>query len=293
MKTVKKRGLGRGLDALLGAANSEPISIDAESNLTSKANELKKLPVESLHPGKYQPRRDMSPESLDELAASIKQQGIMQPVVVRPLGTGYEIIAGERRWRAAQLVGLDFIPALIRDAEDKDVVALALIENIQREDLNSLEEALALQRLQQEFELTQQEVADSVGKSRSSVTNLLRLLNLHKDVQRLLERGDLEMGHARALLGLPTVKQLDVAQEVVAKSLSVRQTESLVQKEQLELQDPKAKAVKDPDIQRLEEQLQASLGAPVKIQHGAKGKGKLEIRYSSLDELDGILRHLR
>jgi ParB family chromosome partitioning protein len=296
MTPAKKRGLGRGLDALLGSANLEPTRVDAEtsSEVHPHEGELKKIPVELLRPGKYQPRRDMHPEALEELAASIRQQGIMQPVVVRPVAGGqYEIIAGERRWRAAQLAGLEKIPALVREADDRDVVALALIENLQREDLNPLEEALALQRLQKEFELTQQQVADAVGKSRSSITNLLRLLQLHKDVRRMLEHGDLEMGHARALLSLQDNQQLEAARQVVAKGMSVRQTEALVRKslEQPTLTD--RQAPRDPDIQRLEQQLQASLGAQVKIQHSAKGKGKLEIRYTSLAELDGILRHLR
>lgn len=296
MTPAKKRGLGRGLDALLGSANPEPASVDAELSSGTDANEgeLKKIPVELLRPGKYQPRRDMHPEALEELAASIRQQGIMQPVVVRPVAAGqYEIIAGERRWRAAQLAGLEKIPALVREADDRDVVALALIENLQREDLNPLEEALALQRLQKEFALTQQQVADAVGKSRSSITNLLRLLQLHKDVRRMLEHGDLEMGHARALLSLEDNQQLEVARQVVAKGMSVRQTEALVRKSLEQPTQTDQPAPRDPDIQRLEQQLQASLGAQVRIQHSAKGKGKLEIRYTSLAELDGILRHLR
>lgn len=291
MKSTKKRGLGRGLDALLSATSS---TVAANAEASQVENELKHLPVECLRPGKYQPRRDMHPEALEELAASIRQQGIMQPLVVRSVSVGqYEIIAGERRWRAAQLAELDKVPVLIREAEDKDVVALALIENLQREDLNPLEEALALQRLQQEFELTQQQVADSLGKSRSTIANLLRLLQLHKDVQRMLEHGDLEMGHARALLSLPEAKQIELARQVAAKGLTVRQTEAWVKKYQEDQQAPKTPASKDPDIQRLEHQLQASLGAQVRIQHTSKGKGKLEISYSSLAQLDGILQHLR
>ncbi|SFX40026.1 chromosome partitioning protein, ParB family [Marinospirillum alkaliphilum DSM 21637] len=284
------------MDALLGAVNPEPTQLEAVQTAEQRLpeGELKKLPIEQLRPGKYQPRRDMHPEALEELAASIRQQGIMQPVVVRPLGSGqYEIIAGERRWRAAQLAGLDAIPALVREAEDRDVIALALIENLQREDLNPVEEALALQRLQKEFELTQQQVADAVGKSRSGITNLLRLLQLQRDVRRMLEHGDLEMGHARALLGLEENQQLDAARQVVAKGMSVRQTEALVRHLLEKPEKTNDKAPKDPDISRLEQQLQASLGAPVSIQHSSKGKGKLEIRYSSLAELDGILRHLR
>ncbi|WP_114416795.1 ParB/RepB/Spo0J family partition protein [Marinospirillum perlucidum] len=300
MTPAKKRGLGRGLDALLGAANPEPAQLNTEEPPTTSVShqpqaegELRKLPIEKLRPGRYQPRRDMHPEALEELAASIRQQGIMQPVVVRPQGSEFEIIAGERRWRAAQLAELEFIPALVRDVEDRDVVALALIENLQREDLNPLEEALALQRLQKEFELTQQQVAEAVGKSRSSITNLLRLLNLHRDVRRLLEHGDLEMGHARALLSLDENKQLEAARQVVAKGMSVRQTEALVRKLLEKPQGQEDKPPKDPDIKRLEERLQTSLGAAVKIQHSSKGKGKLEIRYSSLAELDGILRHIK
>lgn len=296
MIPAKKRGLGRGLDALLSDARPQPTQIEdgVSTGASPREGELKNLPIERLRPGKYQPRRDMHPEALEELAASIRQQGVMQPVVVRPIAGGqYEIIAGERRWRAAQLAELEFIPALVRNAEDRDVIALALIENLQREDLNPLEEAIALQRLQKEFELTQQQVAEAVGKSRSSVTNLLRLLQLHKDVQRMLEHGDLEMGHARALLALPEAKQLVFARQVVAKGMSVRQTEALVRKEQEAPAENQIKPVRDPDIARLEEQLQASLGASVKIHHSAKGKGKLEIGYSSLSELDGILRHLR
>ncbi|NLW05286.1 MAG: ParB/RepB/Spo0J family partition protein [Pseudomonadaceae bacterium] len=264
------------------------------TNQSLKEGELKRLPVECLRPGKYQPRREIQPEALEELAASIRQQGIMQPVVVRPLTGGhFEIIAGERRWRAAQLAGLDFIPALVRQAEDRDVIALALIENLQREDLNPLEEAFALQRLQKEFELTQQQVADTVGKSRSSVANLLRLLQLHKEVQRMLKQGDLEMGHARALLGLPEAKQLTFARQLVAKGMSVRQTEAWVRNEQQNSLKNKLQPAIDPDVKRLEAQLQMKLGTKVKIQHSIQGKGRLEIHYSSLVQLDGILRHLR
>ena len=265
-----------------------------EGELKRPEGELKRLPIERLHSGKYQPRREMNPESLQELAASIQQQGIMQPLVVRHLTDGhYEIIAGERRWRAAQLAGLETVPALVREAKDRDVIALALIENLQREDLNPLEEALALQGFQQEFKLSQQQLANAVGRSRSSVANLLRLLNLHKNVQRLLQQGHLEMGHARALLGLPEAKQPMLARQVIIKGLSVRQTEALVKKTQLGLSENLPAKVKDPDITRLEAQLQASLGASVKIRHSAKGAGKLEIAYSSLAELDGILQQLR
>ncbi|WP_416886842.1 ParB/RepB/Spo0J family partition protein [Marinospirillum sp.] len=284
---AKKRGLGRGLDALLGAAKSPEVPL-----ATMPQEQLVQLPIEFLQPGQYQPRRDMHSEALEELAASIRQQGIMQPILVRRLGVDrYEIIAGERRWRAAQLAELEKVPCLIREADDRDVVALALIENLQREDLNPIEEAIALQRLQKEFSLTQQQVAEAVGKSRSAISNLLRLLQLHPEVRLLLEHGDLEMGHARALLSLEPQDQCQAARQVVAQGLSVRQTESLVKKwAQPQIAMPQKK---DPDIQRLEQKLQDLIGAPVKIRHSAKGKGRLEIGYSSLDELDGILNRWR
>lgn len=287
MNMAKKRGLGRGLDALLGAAKSPEVPL-----ATMPQEQLVQLPIEFLQPGQYQPRRDMHSEALEELAASIRQQGIMQPILVRRLGVDrYEIIAGERRWRAAQLAELEKVPCLIREADDRDVVALALIENLQREDLNPIEEAIALQRLQKEFSLTQQQVAEAVGKSRSAISNLLRLLQLHPEVRLLLEHGDLEMGHARALLSLEPQDQCQAARQVVAQGLSVRQTESLVKKwAQPQVAMPQKK---DPDIQRLEQKLQDLIGAPVKIRHSAKGKGRLEIGYSSLDELDGILNRWR
>jgi ParB family transcriptional regulator, chromosome partitioning protein len=293
---VKKRGLGRGLDALLGShqaaklAGQDPLDVVAAGD-----GELKQLPVEFVQRGKYQPRRDMNQEALEELANSIRAQGVMQPIVVRPIGPDrYEIIAGERRWRATQLAGLDKVPAVVRDVPDDAAVAMALIENIQREDLNPMEEALALARLQQEFDLTHQQIADAVGKSRVTVTNLLRLMSLREDVQRLLEHGDLEMGHARALLSLPPEQQASAAHTVVSKGLSVRQTEALVRR----LQEEKTAAGKtapkfDPDIRQLQESLAEKVGAPVLIQHGAKGKGRLVFTYNSLDELDGILAHIQ
>lgn len=284
---VKKRGLGRGLDALLGQSNS------AGQGTDNQEQQLKELPVDLIQRGKYQPRRDMDPQALEELTNSIRVQGVMQPIVVRPLAEGrYEIIAGERRWRATQQAGLDSIPAVIRDVADEAAIAMSLIENIQREDLNPIEEAIALQRLQLEFELTQQQVADAVGKSRVSITNLLRLMALPEDVKLLLERGDLEMGHARALLGLPNEDQTAAARQVVAKDLTVRQTEALVRQwlnPRREAGDTRA----NPDIERLEQDLADRIGAQVKIQHGAKGKGKLVISYSSLDELDGVLMHIK
>lgn len=283
---VKKKGLGRGLGALLASS-----TVNEDSS--NEANTQKELPIEFLQRGKYQPRQDMSQEALQDLANSIKSQGIIQPIVVRNIGKDkYEIIAGERRWRASQIAGLETVPVVIKNVADEAAIAMALIENIQREDLNPIEEAIALQRLQQEFELTQQEVADAVGKSRTVITNLLRLMNLREDVRTMLEHGDLEMGHARALLGLNGDIQSSAAKAVVGKGLSVRQTESLVRKLQ---QEKQAKKPTEPstDIKQLENELTEKLGSKVLLQHGAKGKGKLVINYNNLDELDGILEHLR
>ncbi|MED5606514.1 MULTISPECIES: ParB/RepB/Spo0J family partition protein [Pseudomonas] len=288
---VKKRGLGRGLDALLSGSSAATLQEEA---VQADSKELQHLPLDLIQRGKYQPRRDMDPQALEELALSIKAQGVMQPIVVRPLDKGrYEIIAGERRWRASQQAGLDTIPALVREVPDEAAIAMALIENIQREDLNPLEEAVALQRLQQEFQLTQQQVADAVGKSRVSVANLLRLIALPEEIKTLLSHGDLEMGHARALLGLPEARQVEGARHVVARGLTVRQTEALV-RHWLNAPSEPAKVVKsDPDISRLEQRLAERLGAPVQIRHGQKGKGQLVIRYNSLDELQGVLAHIR
>jgi len=288
---VKKRGLGRGLDALLSGSSAATLQEEAAQ---ADRKELQHLPLDLIQRGKYQPRRDMDPQALEELALSIKAQGVMQPIVVRPVDKGrYEIIAGERRWRATQQAGLDTIPALVREVPDEAAIAMALIENIQREDLNPLEEAVALQRLQQEFQLTQQQVADAVGKSRVSVANLLRLIALPEEIKTLLSHGDLEMGHARALLGLPEARQVEGARHVVARGLTVRQTEALV-RHWLNAPGEPAKVVKsDPDISRLEQRLAERLGAPVQIRHGQKGKGQLVIRYNSLDELQGVLAHIR
>lgn len=287
----KRKGLGRGLDALL-AAGRETEAIEKHEKTDQEL--LKSLPVEFLVRGKYQPRRDMHPEALEELTSSIQTHGIMQPVVVRPTGPdSYEIIAGERRWRAAQLAGLDTIPALIKNVSDDAALAMSLIENIQREDLNAIEEAQALVRLQQEFELTQQQVADAVSKSRSAVANLMRLMTLKVEVQRLLEHGDLEMGHGRALLGLQGQVQLNAARAVVVKNMTVRQTEAYVRfLLQDKPKDPNANQL-NPDIKRLQEKLSDQLGAEVAIQHSAKGKGRLILKYNSLDELDGILSHIK
>ncbi|PAU82043.1 chromosome partitioning protein ParB [Halovibrio salipaludis] len=291
----RKRGLGqRGLNALLEGSRTN-LEDDAPADPAIEA-ELKELPLDLIQRGRYQPRRDMDEEALQELAESIKQQGVMQPVVVRPLESGhYELVAGERRWRATQLAGLDRIPALIRQVPDEAAIALGLVENIQRENLNPIEEAAALHRLQEEFGLTQQQTADAVGKSRTTITNLLRLMGLVEEVRIMLEHGDLEMGHGRALLGLSEQQQAPVARQVVSKSLSVRQTEALVRKT-LEQGQGNAKPEpkkEDPDIRNLQDRLADRLGARVAINHGKRGKGKVVIEYNSLDELDGILDHIQ
>lgn len=288
---TKKRGLGRGLDALLGGAT---VAAMQEEAVQVERRELQHLPLDVIQRGKYQPRRDMDPAALEELAQSIRSQGVMQPIVVRPVAGGrYEIIAGERRWRASQQAGQETIPAMVRDIPDEAAIAMALIENIQREDLSPIEEAVALQRLQQEFQLTQQQVADAVGKSRVSVSNLLRLLALPEEIKTLLSHGDLEMGHARALLGLPAEQQVEGARHVVARGLTVRQTEALVRQWLNGKPAVKNEATADPDISRLEQRLAERLGSPVQIKHGHKGKGQLVIRYNSLDELQGVLAHIR
>jgi ParB family chromosome partitioning protein len=303
---TKRPSLGRGLEALLGtstpAATAESAAPEAAPRLPLD-EELAKIPVDLLQRGRYQPRLDMRAESLQELADSIRAQGVVQPIVVRPLTaqrTGeplrYEIIAGERRWRAAQMAGLHEVPAVIRRVSDEAAVAMSLIENIQRENLNPLEEARALDRLIREFEMTHQSAADAVGRSRAAVSNLLRLLELADEVKALVESRQLEMGHARALLGLAvTRQQVEVAMLVARKGLSVRETEALVRrlstrKEDIEDREP---VRPDPNITRLEQNLTDKLGAKVQVQHGAKGRGKLVIAYNSLDELDGILAHIQ
>ncbi|MDC0660947.1 ParB/RepB/Spo0J family partition protein [Marinobacter sp. SS21] len=289
---AKKRGLGeRGLGALLAGSK-----VNLEQEAADRDGELRQLPVDLIQRGRYQPRRDMDPTALQELADSIRQQGVMQPVVVRRIDEGrYELIAGERRWRATQMAELDRIPAIVREVPDEAAIAMALIENIQRENLNPIEEAFALQRLQEEFGLTQAQVAEAVGKSRTTITNLLRLIGLTEDVRLMLEHGDLEMGHGRAMLTLPPEQQLQAARLVVAKSLSVRQTEALVRRMQQEASQPKSSATRalDPNIRALQDDLSERLGARVSIAHGERGKGKLVIEYSSLDELDGILGHIQ
>lgn len=283
---VKKRGLGRGLDALLSSASANT------SQNQQEETQLREISIRKIQPGQYQPRRDMDQHALEELASSIKAQGIMQPIVVRSVGASkYEIIAGERRWRAASLLDLATVPVIVRQVDDEAAIAMALIENIQREDLNPLEEALALQRLQQQYELTQQQLADAVGKSRSTVTNLLRLVSLPEEVKTMLNHGDLEMGHARALLALNGSEQTLAARHVVAMGLNVRQTEAYVRK----LQQPaaRAKAERDPDIGRLEQHLEEKLGTRVQIREQGKGKGQLVIKYTSLEQLQGVLEYLR
>ncbi|OHV08888.1 ParB/RepB/Spo0J family partition protein [Kushneria phosphatilytica] len=310
---TRKRALGRGLDALIGAgANARQrssgevtldVSGEAHEDASIEAPELEagerleRIPLSRLVRGRYQPRRDIQPERLDELAASIRRQGVMQPIVVRPLPDAsgeqrFEIIAGERRWRAAQLAELETIPAVVRELDDEAALAMSLIENIQRENLNPVEESVALRRLMDEFELTQQQVADTLGKSRAQIANLLRLLALEESVQTLLERGDLDVGHARALLALKGTKQRQAAHEVVDRGLTVRQTEALVKRMNESKAAPEP-APASPDVGRLETQLGELLGARVRISHGKSGKGRLTIRYTSLEELDGILGHIR
>jgi ParB family chromosome partitioning protein len=299
----KKPSLGRGLADLLGQAQARtPLAATADGAPRFAADELALLPLDLLQRGRYQPRIDMRTEALDDLAASIRAQGVVQPIVVRPAGTPpageqqrYEIIAGERRWRAAQLAGLRTIPAVIRKVPDNAAIAMALIENIQREDLNPLEEARALERLIAEFGLTHQQTADAIGRSRAAVTNLLRLLELAPEVCDRLERREIEMGHARALLGLENKrKQIELSILVVTKSLSVRETEALVRRIN---QPPGANGGEtvgrtlDPNIRRLQTELSEKLGAKVAIEHARTGKGRVVVSYNSLDELDGILSH--
>ena len=290
----KRRGLGRGFDALISKDTPAPDSVEEKAS-------LKKLSVANIQRGKYQPRSVFDEAALQELADSIQQQGVVQPVVVRPVGeaeagaTQYELIAGERRWRAAQMAGLHEIPAVIRDVPDEAAIAMSLIENIQRENLNPLEEAVALKRLMDEFGMTHQQVAESVGRSRAAVSNLLRLLELSLQVKPMVENGELNMGHARALLPLPGEEQYAVAQKVVAGELSVRATEALVRKIlQGGADSAGAETVAvDPDVAKLERELSDNLGAPVSVRYNSAGKGQLTIKYSSLDELDGILARMR
>lgn len=280
----KKRGLNRGLDALLGEFSAKE---------EKEKQQLHTLPIEYLQRGKYQPRKDINPEKLQELADSIRAQGVIQPVVVRKIDSDkYEIVAGERRWRAAQLAGLQQIPVVIKEIDDRAAMAVALIENIQREDLNPLEEAEALKRLLDEFGMTHQQIADAVGKSRVTVTNLLRLMDLHPEVKKLLISRQLEMGHARALLGLDGLKQVAAANKIVKEGLTVRAAERLVKESQETPRIVKPKVI-DKDTLRLQEDLTAKLGAKVMIDHKENGAGKVIIAYSSLEELDGIIGQIR
>ncbi len=294
--TAKKKRLGRGLDALLSKPAVRPVA-----TATGGQDALRQIPVELLQRGQYQPRVDMRQDSLEDLANSIRAQGVVQPIVARPLKkTGdvqrYEIVAGERRWRAAQQAGLAEIPAVIRDVPDESAIAMALIENIQRENLNPLEEARALDRLIREFDLTHAEAASAVGRSRASVSNLLRLQDLSEKVKPLLESRQIEMGHARALLGIADgIQQFDAARQVVKKGLSVRETEQLVKRMLSGATSKPTKRVAsvDADIRRLEIEVSEKLGAKVRVDQSKKGAGKLVISYNSLDELDGILKHIR
>lgn len=288
----RKGGLGRGLDSLLSGSATSKIT----SSEIAPGDQLKTLPVELIQRSPLQPRTRFDEEELQSLAASIRAKGVIQPIVVRPVdGGNYEIIAGERRWRASQLAERHEIPAIVRQVEDSDAMAMALIENIQRQDLNPIDEANALQRLLDDFELTHQQVADAVGRSRTAVTNLLRLRSLPEEVSELVENGALEMGHARALLGAAEQQQITLAKKVVRERLSVRQTEALVKRSSDNDQGKKtpAKTRKDPNITQLEQSLADRLGARVQIQHSQRGSGKLVVNYSTLEELDGILEHLR
>ncbi|WP_457673085.1 ParB/RepB/Spo0J family partition protein [Thiolapillus sp.] len=294
---MAKRGLGRGLDALLGGSQGGARG-GKDEQVPAASGEPMMLAVDLLQRGRFQPRRHFDEDKLRELADSIAAQGVVQPVVVRELGEGkYELIAGERRWRAAQLAGLSEIPAVLKNVDDQAAMAMGLIENIQRDDLNPLEEAQALHRLLEEFELTHQQIAQAVGKSRTTVTNLMRLLELNPDVKQLVEAGSLEMGHARALLPLEGELQSEAARVVVKKGLSVRETEALVRRFKEHGGETKRntapKVEEDPDVRRLVQSLTDRLGAPVQLKQGSGGKGKLIISYNSLDELEGIMEHIR
>lgn len=302
---TKKRGLGSklrkttgtALDAFIDAKQIiEDSHQDMETARETAGSQLREIAVDLIQRGRYQPRRHIDEAGIDELAASIQAQGLMQPIILRPIGNDrYEIIAGERRWRAVQKAGLDQITAIIRDIADESAIAMSLIENMQREDLNAMEEAMALQRIKDEFELTHEEVAQAVGKSRSAVTNLMRLTNLPEQVRTLVERGDLEMGHARAILPLETAQQLPAAREIIDGDMSVRQAETMVRSLQDKPLTKKTSSTvpKDSDVVALEQELSEKLGAPVSVNQGRGGKGKLVINYASLDILDGILKRIK
>lgn len=297
---TKKRGLSKGLDALLAETlditkiSAKELQEDTSAPAVQVSAGFVEINVKRLRPGRFQPRRTIQESELESLANSIKEQGVLQPIVVRTLGNdGYEIIAGERRWRAAQLAGLSTVPVIIKNVPDDAALAIALIENIQREDLNPMEEAIALERLGNEFGLSHEKIAAAVGKSRTTITNLLRILALRPDVKLLLERGDIDLGHAKVLLALQGPQQSVIAREIVAKRLSVRETEQLVTRTlEGKTKTNTLKHATDPDIRRLETNLSEKVGAAVKIIQSTKGKGKLLIKYNSLDELDGILAHI-
>lgn len=285
---AKKKGLGRGLEALLGEA-----SVALAPEPVSTTDRPSSLPVASLRPGKYQPRTRMDEGALQELAASIRMQGLMQPILVRPIDEGYEIIAGERRYRAARLAGLNEVPVLVRDVPDQAAAAMALIENIQREDLNALEEAQGMQRLLTEFKFTHEQAAEAVGRSRSAVSNLLRLLNLAKPVQTMLLAGDIDMGHARALLALDAAAQIAMATEVVSRRLSVRETERMVAMALKQAKEGPMRKSRPRDLEGLEEELSDALAATVKIRTNQKGRGQLTIQFGSTDAMEGLIQRLR
>lgn len=292
---VKKRGLGKSLDALLAFTGTDEVT-DIETGAPVADPGIRQLDVNCIQRGKYQPRRDIDPQSLEDLASSIRTQGIIQPLIVRPIDDKFEIIAGERRWRAAQLAGLNEVPVIVRDIPDEAAIAIALIENIQRENLNPIEEAIALQRLIDEFGMTHQQAADAVGKNRTTISNLLRLLALPEEVKIMLERGQLEMGHARTLITLPETVQLETATLIVAQELSVRETEDLVRK----LQNNEAPVIPiksekpvDPDVAKLQNRLSQFLHTKVAIKCNAKGRGKVIIHYKNLTELDRLLETLQ
>lgn len=283
--TIIKRGLGRGLDSLLGTAKSSAVTPKATPTV---------LPIENLQRGQFQPRQSMDKLALEELSRSIVEQGIIQPIVVRSLAKDkYEIIAGERRWRAAQLAQLDEVPVVVRQVGDRQVIAMALIENIQRENLNPIEEAQSLKRLIDEFSMTQEQAATAVGRSRPAVANILRLLGLPANIKEMLKQGEIEMGHARALLGAPEDKQILAAQYIKNNGLSVRAAEKYIKSLSVSVSSPAKTKTQDPDVQRLENQLQDILNAKVQLKSDGKGKGRINIHYNSLDELEGILEHIK
>ena len=292
---ARRRGLGRGLEALLGGVSDIPARRDAGPDATDAPGDgaFLSLPVDAIRRGKHQPRRIVEESALEELAHSVRTRGIVQPIVVRPAESGsFEIVAGERRWRAAQMAGLADVPAVVRECSDREAAAVALIENIQREDLNPIEEAQGYRTLADEFGLTHQELADAVGRSRSAVSNALRLLDLNDDVRALVEQGELDMGHARALLSLSGAVQSETAAEVVRRDLSARETEKLVRSKARE-EPPPERPSRDPDVVRLENELADRLGAKVRIDHRTRGRGSLTIHYTSLEALDGILERIR